>query len=102
MRERFDPETTFLGFAGLLAFYLLRGVLLWILVPVAWLIWAFSWPIWKKRNVRAGQFIGWADLNFQALLHRSLFRPFVKEPVAPVPVSGIPQVTHRVGWTDAA
>ena len=59
----------------------LRGILLWIVVPLAILFWAIMFPIWHSRNVRLGHFIGWADLNLIAALHRTLFRPFVRNPL---------------------
>ena len=96
-----DREWRF-GFFPAFMLVLLRGVLLWLLILLAGLVWLIGWPVWKRRNVPASQLIGWADLNLVASLQRSLFRPFVKNPAAFVPIRQVSEVTHRVLWNEPA
>ncbi len=63
-----------------LALLLVRGVLLWLIVPVTVLCWLASWPTWRRRQVSLGQLLGWADLNLIALVDHTILRPFVKAP----------------------
>lgn len=82
---------------GVAGFFLLvvRGVLLWIVVPVSFIAWllVFSWLC----RTGPGPFIGWLDLNLVAALQRSMFRPWVPVPsVDFVHVSGVGGVRHRV------
>ncbi len=78
----------------------LRGVLLWLVVPLAVLTWILLWPMMQRRNVRIGSLIGWADLNLIAALQRSLFRFGTKDPLPWTPWAKLPEVTHRVRSID--
>jgi len=74
-----------------------RGVLLWLLVPIAFLTWlvAMSW----RTSARAplGQCVGWFDLNLYAVLPCYVFGPLIPEPsLRYIPWRRMPQVTHRV------
>jgi hypothetical protein len=54
------------------ALMVVRGLLLWILIPVGFLLWLlFGWIL----GVAPGQFLGWLDLNLIATLQRVLIRP---------------------------
>lgn len=55
-----------------------RGVLLWTVIPVGILCWSVGWPLWRRQRVGLGQLLGWADLNLDALLYRSVVLPFVR------------------------
>ncbi len=76
---------------------LVRGVLLWLVIPASAVWWLLAAPIRRlrgKRLVGLGQTIGWADLNLIAVL--TLGRsPFV-------PWSRVLEVEHRVGLADPA
>ena len=87
---------------GGLAVLLVRGVLLWVVVPVA----ALAWPIvalrLRRRGVTFGRYLGWVDLNLIACLQRTILRPLVREPADWVPAREMPQVTHRLRAVDPA
>jgi hypothetical protein len=77
---------------------LVRGVLLWIVVPVFAVWWLLASPIDALRNkphVGLFQTIGWADLNLIALLTLARQTPFVSWSLAS-------KVEHRVSWIDPA
>lgn len=85
-----------------LALLSLRGVLLWLLVPVVAMCWlALAFPLRRKR-VTFGRFLGWADLNLVAALEHSILRPLFRQPIQWTPARAMPDVTHRVGWLDPA
>lgn len=65
---------------GGVAFRVLRGVLLWLVVPVGFIWWLVAWPWFRSRRVRLGQLLGRVDLNLIATISRSLFRPLLGEP----------------------
>ena len=74
----------------------IRGVLLWIVVPLTICAWlpALFWL--RRRGVNLGQFLGWVDLNFVACLQRTVLRPLFRSPIAWVPARLMPEVTHRL------
>jgi hypothetical protein len=80
----------------------IRGVLLWLLVPLALLWWVVAWPVLRRRSVRLAQLLGWADLNLVAAIERSILRPLIGSPLPWVPASELSAVTHRIGFTDPA
>lgn len=79
-----------------LSLLVMRGVLLWLVVPAAYLTWLpiSIWP--RRRGVNLGQFLGWVDLNLVACLQRTVLRPLFRAPIDWVPVRLMPGVTHRV------
>jgi hypothetical protein len=79
-----------------------RGVLLWALVPLATCVWLLIAPWLRRRGVGLGGFLGWVDLNFVALLARSVLRPLFADPPRWIGFREMAQVTHRIGWTDPA
>ena len=81
---------------------LVRGVLLWLVVPLAAVTWLLLGPAMRRREVSIGSFIGWADLNLIAAPQRGLFRPFINEPLSWTPWRELPDVTHRVRSVDPA
>ena len=40
----------------------MRGVLLWLVVPLSLIAWPCLWPILRRHNIRLAQFLGWVDL----------------------------------------
>ncbi len=96
-----QPTLRFPLFSGLVLL-LLRGLLLWIIVPLGLVCWLLGLPWWRKRRVALRQLLGWADLNLIAAIHRGLLRPLVRRPSPWVPFDEIPTVTHRVRLIDAA
>jgi predicted tellurium resistance membrane protein TerC len=85
---------------GGLAALLIRGVLLWLVVPLATLWWLVARAAGRTRGIPLGQFLGWIDLNLIAGIQRTIMRPFVRSPVDWVPASDMRQVTHRLRVTD--
>lgn len=75
-----------------------RGILLWIFIPLGFLLWllAFSWI----SRVGLSAFLGWMDLNLLAALQRVLLRPVTKESSMPriafVPLTRLDSVRHRI------
>jgi hypothetical protein len=85
-----------------LVLLLMRGVLLWIVIPLAVVAWTPAAPWLVLRGVRLGHFLGWVDLNLIAFLSRIVLRPLFRAPAAWVPASAMNQVTHRISAFDLA
>lgn len=81
---------------------MLRGVLLWIVVPIGILAWLFLGVILPRRGVTMGQFLGWLDLNLIAVIERTVLRRWVRSPLPWTPAADLPKVTHRVRALDPA
>jgi hypothetical protein len=79
---------------------LLRGVLLWLVVPVAICLWMILHTFGGHRRVRLGQFLGWVDLNLTAGLQRTALRPLFGTGAGWTPWSEVGNVTHRVRLLD--
>jgi hypothetical protein len=90
------------SFTANLVLLFLRGILLWLVVPVATISWLVLWIGLRRRGVSLGRFLGWVDLNLVAALSRTVLRPLFRNPARWVPVSDMPQVTHRVHPLDPA
>jgi hypothetical protein len=89
------------------AFFLLlvvRGLLLWIVLPVAALAWFVRLPyaLLRRRRVSIGQTLGWADLNLIACLEASLLRPIMRERSSFVRWHDAASVSHRPSLLDPA
>lgn len=80
---------------GLLVLFA-RGVLLWVVVPIASLVWVLVAIRLRRRGVTFGQYLGWVDVNLVAFLQRTLFRPVVRSRTPFVPPLEIPSVSHRL------
>jgi len=105
-RTRIDPA--YLRPAGgleAIAWFVLlavRGLLLWLVVPLALLLWLLLTPmraILHRSFISPGKVIGWADLNLTAAVGHILIRPFGR-PVGFTPWSGMASVDHRVSVID--
>ena len=83
----------------LLALLVIRGVLLWVLVPLATMTWLITLIPFLIRRTVVGprRFIRWFDLNLIAFLSRLLrldaYQPFVGLAAGEVE-------SHRVGLLD--
>lgn len=92
------PSREALGATGVLALLLVRGLLLWILIPIGFVLWllVFGWI----ARVGIGAFLGWLDLNLLAALQRVLTHPVSGQLPMPrvefVPVQRVQSVRHRV------
>ena len=78
-----------------------RGVLLWVVLPLGCVAWVLVTPWRHRRGVKFGQFLGWIDINLIVLVQRSLLRPFYRKAALPwVPATEMSGVEHRVGMID--
>jgi hypothetical protein len=82
-----------------LALLFVRGVLLWLLVPLAVIAWPVALMASPDRKPALGAFIGWADLNLIAALQRI---PLARNALRWTPFKEAVSVTHRVGVLDPA
>ena len=83
-----------------LCLLVLRGFLLWFVVPLALLSWVLGWPYWRYRHIRARQLVGWADFNLIALLQRTILRPFIRVRLEWLSLRRASTLDHRVRLTD--
>jgi hypothetical protein len=86
--------------AGGVVVLVLRGVLLWLVVPIAVLAWPIVRSRLRKSGVSLGQYLGWIDLNLVACLQRLATPILVRHPIAWTPRANLAQVTHRLRATD--
>lgn len=65
---------------GLFVLVCVRSVLLWFVVPLAFVTWLVGlfW-LWGKVPLRA--FVRWADWNVGVALCRSILRPLMRDPL---------------------
>jgi hypothetical protein len=83
-----------------LALLFLRGLLLWLAVPLTVVVWVPASFVLRRRGIRFVQFLGWVDLNLIAFLARTVLRPLFRAPPPWVRGAAMPRVTHRVALTD--
>lgn len=86
-----------LGIGALLLLFV-RGVLLWLIVPVGFLIWLLTF--W--RGASCGQVIGWVDWNCIAAIQRTLVRPFLPSRLPWIAWRDRRDVSHRPTLLDPA
>jgi hypothetical protein len=79
---------------------LVRGLLLWLVVPVTFVGWLAAWPILRRRKIRLGQLLGWMDLNLIAAIEHSILRPLLASPFPWTPAKELPNISHRIGLLD--
>ncbi len=97
--QQMQPRNSAIGGVLVLAS---RGLLLWVVVPVASVVWlAVALPL-RKRGVTFFQYLGWVDLNLIAFLQRGPLRPLVRRPASFVPSIDMPSVAHRLRTADPA
>ena len=84
------------AFAWVLLF-VLRGLLLWIVIPLGILAWLVS-VAWTRRSL--GAFLGWLDFNLIALLGSTILRPIFPQPMRMVALREMDHLKHRVGTSD--
>lgn len=92
------------GLEAIALFVLLvvRGLLLWLVIPIAFLGWLVISPIrlaLGKPYITPGKRIGWADRNLTAIIAQVLARPFGRRSGF-TPWSRVPSVEHRVSIID--
>jgi hypothetical protein len=93
------------GLLGLIfgfALLMIRGVLLWVVIPATLVLWLALWPLLRAKKVRLGQLVGWVDLNLIATIEHTILRPLTRTPRSWVALRELPNVTHRVALEDPA
>ncbi|MFF2271260.1 hypothetical protein ACFVTX_03250 [Agromyces sp. NPDC058136] len=79
---------------GQLVMLLVRGLLLWVVIPLAAVSWVALGPI---TTASLGACIGWFDLNLYVLLQRVVVRPLTQEAaLAWVPLAEMKTTEHRI------
>lgn len=91
-----DEPTHRNSIVGGLLILLARGILLWLVVPIASPVWVFLAIRLRRNGITFVQYLGWVDLNLIALLQRIVFRPLVRWPTPYVPSTAMPSVKHRL------
>ena len=95
------PRVAAVGVIPGLALLTLRGILLWVVIPLAFLAWLLLLPWLHSRRVTVGQFLGWVDNNLIVALERSVLRPLFRSPPQRwIPAHEIERVNHRIGKLD--
>lgn len=82
-------------------FGIVRGLALYLLIPLAFVIWllAFLWIFRYSKSLP--QFVSWVDYNFSVSLIRGPLRPLVHKPYAEwLPLHRIQELTARTGLLD--
>jgi hypothetical protein len=79
---------------------LVRGVLLWVVVPLGVLAWPVVALSFRRRGLCLGEFLGWLDLNLTSAIQRSVVRPFFDAPIPWTPFSEAAGLTHRIRLLD--
>ena len=90
-----------LPFVAALVLLTIRGLLLWVVVPIGVLGWLPVWAMSRGR-ISLGNLLGWLDLNLIAAIERTVLRPFVRAPMAWTPARDLPNVRHRIRVVDPA
>ena len=108
-RHLSEPQITTSGRLGtgleaiaLFALLVVRGWLLWLVIPIAILGWLVMSPLrlaLDKPYITPGKLIGWADMNLIAMLGQVLARPFGRRSDF-TPWSRVLSVEHRVSIID--
>ena len=92
------------GLEAIALFVLLvvRGWLLWLVIPLAFLGWLVMSPIrvmLSKPYIALGKLIGWVDMNLTAAIGEVLVRPFGRRSDF-TPWSRVLSIEHRVSIID--
>jgi len=75
----------------------LRGLLLWIVVPLGTLAWLVS-VTFTRRSLAV--FLRWSDVNLVAALESTILRPLFPQPVRWFALKEVAELRHRVGISD--
>lgn len=79
----------------------IRGVGLWIVVPLTAVLWVVLLSAMLPRGIGFRVLLGWGDLNVVALVQRSVLRWGFPNRQPWIPIGGIAATTHRVRFRDA-
>jgi hypothetical protein len=81
---------------------LIRGVLLFLVIPAGLVWWLVAWPILRRRRIRLAQLLGWLDLNLIAAIEHSILRPVIASPLPWTHAKALPSTSHRIRLSDPA
>jgi hypothetical protein len=87
---------------GSLLLFTIRGLLLWVLVPLTTVAYLLIGVAWRSYGVTLARTLGWVDLNLIATIQRIVLRPFFRNRTEWVSIRKIPNVTHRIRFADPA
>jgi hypothetical protein len=91
------PET---GLAGGVALGLLRSVLLWLVMPLAFIVWLLG-LLWLWGHVPLRGWLRWIDYNMIVTLCRTLLWPLMNEPkINWLEYTHVHDIDTRVGFWD--
>jgi hypothetical protein len=76
VNETFIPELRFPTITKLLVLTL-HGLIMWITVPLSYVVTCSTLPIWRRRGASIAEVVGWIDLNVIALMFKTVARPLV-------------------------
>lgn len=101
-RERGGGRTSFREGVGFFLMLCVRGLALWIVWPVAFVVWVVRIPVGvaRHRHLRLRQVAGWFDTNLIALLESSLLRPFFPTPTRFVPWARVAEIARGPSMHD--
>lgn len=96
---RRDP----IGVIAALIFLVVRGVLLWFIVPTGTVAWFFGLEWLRTKPASLGAFLGWLDYNISFVITRGPLRfAFPDSPMKWIPARDRAEVKHRIGFLDLA
>jgi hypothetical protein len=96
MSQNPEPPRASLSLPAGLLVLLSRGVLLWLVVPIAFITWLFALSWRRTARATLGECVGWFDVNLVAFLQTFVFSPLIPEPLAHyLPWSEMRGLLHR-------
>jgi len=88
-------------FVGTLVLLTVRGLVLWLVVPLTLLLWPVVSLALRRRGVSLGQFLGWVDLNLISAIQRLLGDLLFDAPIPWTPFVAASKLKHRIYGIDA-
>jgi hypothetical protein len=101
--EECVPQTGGVSMSPIAGLFLLvvRGVLLWLVIPIGSIAWVLTLSLPFRRGVSLSHFLAWIDINLLAVVQKTLLCPLIPQPtVKSIPAASIAKVTHRIGALD--
>lgn len=88
-------------FVGTVVLLTIRGLLLWLVVPLTLLLWLVISLALRRRGISLGQFLGWLDLNLISAIQRTLGDSLCDAPIPWTPLASASTLKHRIYGIDA-
>jgi len=99
VNETFIPELRFPTFTKMLLLTL-HGLIMWITVPLSYVVAYLILPIWRRRGASIGEVVGWINLNVVTLIFKSIARPLVITTPEWVSLEDAKSTGYRVSFLD--